>query len=285
MAGYAPYLGGQAVASMIDNAMQYGMTRSMMQYQNDYNSPVNQGNRLKAAGLSSWNINPSGNTSAQPVVMPSNISGAIGSEADRRLSSRQLDIQENLSSAQAERERSQSSVNQTLAETNRMLLKYLPQSEEERIRSMKTGSDYTEKQMSRYDESIDQQLNTQKSQEALNYSNSERAKADVNRIKSLLPYEVSKLIAETDELYANIAVLKTQADLNNAQISNTISMFIKNMEEVDKIGLESWMMKYQKTIIEKTGIKPGTPPWTALTDMFARIRYDLGNKKPSYGSW
>lgn len=285
MAGYAGYMGGQAVASMIDNAMQYGMTRSMMQYQNDYNSPVNQVNRLKAAGLSSWNINPSGNTSAQPVVMPSNISSAVGSEADRRLSSRQLDIQENLSSAQADRERSQSDVNQTLAETNRMLLKYLPKSEEERIRSMKTGSDYTEKQISRYDETIDQQLKTQKSQEVVNYANSERAKADVNRIKSLLPHEVSKLIAETNELYANIAVLKTQADLNNAQISNTISMFIKNMEEVDKIGLESWMMKYQKTIIEKTGIKPGTPPWTALTDMFARIRYDLGNKKPSYGSW
>lgn len=285
MAGYAGYMGGQAVASMIDNAMQYGMTRSMMQYQNDYNSPVNQVNRLKAAGLSSWNINPSGNTSAQPVVMPSNISSAVGSEADRRLSDRQLDIQENLSSAQAARERSQSDVNQTLAETNRMLLKYLPKSEEERIRSMKIGSDYTEKQISRYDETIDQQLNTQKSQEALNYANSERAKVDVNRINTLLPYEVGKILADTAEVRANIGVLKTQAQLNNAQISNTISMFIKNMEEVDKIGLESWMMKYQKTIIEKTGIKPGTPPWTALTDMFARIRYDLGKKKPNYGSW
>ena len=150
---------------------------------------------------------------------------------------------------------------------------------------MSANSDYTEHQAARYDEAIDQQLEVQKSQQALNYANSDRAREDIKRIKRLLPHEVSKLIAETQELRTNIGVLKTQANLNNAQLLNVTSLFVKNMEEVERIGLENWMLKYQKSIIEKTGIKPGTPPWTALTDMFARIRHDLGQKTLNPGSW
>lgn len=274
MAGYAPYLGGQAVASMIDNAMQYGMTRSMMQYQNDYNSPVNQVNRLKAAGLSSWNINPSGNTSAQPVVMPSNISGAVGSEADRRLSARQLDIQENLSSAQAERERSQSSVNQTLAETNRMLLKYLPQSEEQRIRSMKTGSDYTEKQLSRYDENVQSTLDLNKAQETLAYANSEAAKASTNRINRMLQYEIkeakSRILFNTQQ----VAYLKTQAKLSDNQIQQIGVMISKIRADTRNTSLQSWFLQHQKEVQKELGVRPGSPAWTAISDFFANALYE-----------
>lgn len=279
-----PYL--QVVGALADKVITNASAARNMEYQNEYNEPKRQIARMRAAGLSPWSYSGEGNTSAQPVYNPSgSIGDALGSAESNRIANRQLDIQENLSSAQADRERSQSEVNKSLAETQRVLLRYLPESEQQRIRNMSANSDYTEHQVARYDEAIDQQLAVQKSQEALNYANSDRAREDIVRIKRLLPHEISKLIAETDHLRTDIGVLKTQADLNNAQISNVTSMFIKNMEEVDRIGLENWMLKYQKSIIEKTGIKPGTPPWTALTDMFARIRHDLGNKTLNPGSW
>lgn len=279
-----PYL--QVVGALADKVITNASAARNMEYQNEYNEPKNQIARMRSAGLSPWSYSGEGNTSAQPVYNPSgSIGDALGTAESNRIANRQLDIQENLSSAQAERERSQSEVNKSLAETQRVLLRYLPESEQQRIRNMASNSEYTEHQSARYDEAIDQQLAVQKSQESLNYANSDRAREDIVRIKRLLPHEVSKLIAETDHLRTDIGVLKTQADLNNAQISNVTSMFIKNMEEVDRIGLENWMLKYQKSIIEKTGIKPGTPPWTALTDMFARIRHDLGNKTLNPGSW
>lgn len=277
------YMG--VVSSLADTAITQHNAQRSMEYQNDYNHPKNQIARMHAAGLSPWSYQGQGNTSAQPVYNPSNISGAVSSAVQNRIAERQVDVQENLSQAQKMKEESQAKVNDTLARTNEILLRYLPESESERIRSMRTGSDFNEKQIGRYDEEVTENINTQKSQQALNYANSDRAKADVDRIKKLLPLEVRKMVADTKETYANIGVLKTQADLNNSQIANVLSMFIKNMEEVDKIGLETWMMNYQKEIIKKTGIKPGTAPWTALTDMFARIRYDLGNNKLSNGSW
>lgn len=280
----APYL--EVVGALADRVLTNTHAMRMMDYQNEYNEPVKQVQRLHAAGLSPWSYSGEGNTSAQPVY---NNSGSLAESISRansnQIAKRQVEVQENLSKAQANREESQARVNDTLAETNRVLLKYLPESEQQRIRSMSSQSDYTERQTARYDEQVDQNIANQKSQEALNYANSDRARADIKRINRLLPHEVGKIIAETDQIRENIGVLKTQADLNNAQISNTVSMFIKNMEEVDKIGLENWMMKYQKSIIEKTGIKPGTPPWTALTDMFARIRHDLGKKTMNPGSW
>lgn len=279
-----PYL--QVVGALADTVVTNASAARNMEYQNEYNEPKKQIARMRAAGLSPWSYSGEGNTSAQPVFNPSgSIGDALGSAESNRIANRQLDIQENLSSAQAERERSQSEVNKSLAETQRVLLRYLPESEKQRIRNMASSSEYNEHQSARYDEAIDQQLAVQKSQEALNYANSDRAREDINRIKRLLPHEESKLIAETQALKANIGVLKTQANLNNAQLLNVTSLFVKNMEEVDRIGLENWMLKYQKSIIEKTGIKPGTPPWTALTDMFARIRYDLGNKTLNPGSW
>lgn len=277
------YMG--VVSALADTAITQHNAQRTMEYQNDYNSPKNQIARMHAAGLSPWSYQGQGNTSAQPVYSPSNISGAVSSAVQNRIAERQVDVQENLSQAQKMKEESQAKVNDTLARTNEVLLRYLPESERQRIRAMSIGSDYTEKQTARYDEQVNENINTQKSQQALNYANSDRAKADVNRIKQLLPLETRKMIADTKETYANIGVLKTQADLNNSQIANVISMFIKNMEESDKIGLENWMLSYQKEIIKKTGIKPGTPPWTALTDMFARIRHDLGTPKSDRGSW
>lgn len=132
----SPYL--EIAGAVIDRVQQAKQAKSMMEYQNDYNSPKNQVARLHAAGLSPWSFNPNGNQSAQPVF---NTGGSIAESMSRaqsnKIADRQLDIQENLSKAQAEKERSQSSVNQTLAETNRLLLKYLPLSEEERIRAMR----------------------------------------------------------------------------------------------------------------------------------------------------
>ena len=276
----------QVVGALADRVLSNTHAMRMMDYQNEYNDPKNQIARMHAAGLSPWSYQGDGNTSAQPVYNSSgSLSEALGQVESNRISAHQVQVQERLAESQARQSDSQARVNESLANTNNKLLQYLDSKEQATIRGINASADESAKRAARYDEQVDQNIQTQKSQEVLNYANSERADADVKRINELLDHEVHKMVAETDQIRENIAVLKTQANLNNAQLLNVTSMFVKNMEEVDQIGLENWMLKYQKSIIEKTGIKPGTPPWTALTDMFARIRHDLGNKTVNPGSW
>ena len=209
----------QVVGSLLDTYLTQKNAQRNMEYQNEYNDPANQVARLRGAGLTPWSVNASGNLSAQPVLGQSNIAGALGTAEQNRIASRQVDVQEDLAAAQKMKEESQAKVNDTLARTNEVLLRYLPDSERQRIRSMQTGSDYTEKQIGRYDEQVTQSLYLQKSQEFQNYVNSAKVLTDIKRIETLLPVEVRKMESDMSLNRANVAYLKTQCDLNDKQIA------------------------------------------------------------------
>lgn len=270
----ADYMG--VVSKLADTYITQKNAQTMQRDMNEYNSPKNQIARLHAAGLSPWSYSGEGNTSAQPVFNPSDISGSISQFAQNRIAQRQVDVQEDLASAQKLKEESQAKVNDTLARTNEVLLRYLPESEQQRIRSMQTGSDYTEKQSARYDETIDQQLKLQKSQETLNYSNSDAAKASTKRINTMLNWEVKEAQSRIAFNTQQIATLKTQAKLNDKQCANLGVLTSKYRSEIQKLGAETWALRHSNEIWKKCGVKPGTPAWTAVVDVLGSVINQFG---------
>lgn len=266
----------QVVGSLLDTYLTQKNAQRNMEYQNDYNDPASQVARLRGAGLTPWSVNANGNLSAQPVLGQSNIAGALGTAEQNRIAARQVDVQENLAVAQKLKEESQAKVNDTLARTNEVLLRYLPESERQRIRSMSSGSDYTEKQTARYDETIDQQLKLQKSQETLNYSNSDAAKASTKRINTMLTWEVKEAQSRIAFNTQQIATLKTQANLNDKQCANLGVLTSKYRSEIQKLGAETWALRHSNEIWKKCGVKPGTPAWTAVVDVLGSVLNQFG---------
>lgn len=263
--------GYQAVGSFFDKYINYSQARSMQQDMNDYNEPRRQIARLHEAGLSPWSYSGDGNTAAQPVLGDSRLAENLGSIADRSIQKRQVDAQVKLAAAQEEQTRS-------LAETNRTLLKYLDESERERIRNMgaSTGNllqntAESQKRVQRYDEQVDTDIALKKANEAAQYAQSHKCKAETNRINRLLSWEIKE--AKQRILFSNeqIAVLKTQANLNTEQTKNLGVLSSKYRSEIEKLGVEAWALKHSNEIWLKCGVKPGTPAWTAVIDILGAV--------------
>ena len=261
------YSGYQAVGQFFDKWITYSQARAMQNDMNEYNSPREQVARLRAAGLSPWSVNPGANQAAQPVFGESKLGDAFGSIADRQLAKRQIDIQDKIATADVSEKESQAKINETLANMNNILLKYLPESEQQRIRSQKASPSVNEKTAARYDEAIDQNIATQRSAEYLNYLNGDKVAADTERVRALLPKEIEKAESEILVNRQNVAYLKTMCRMNEKQIANLTELITKTKNEAEKIGAEAWLQKYKNRITEKTGVIPGTPAWTALSDM------------------
>lgn len=266
-----PIGGMQAVASFFDKWINYSQARAMQEDMNEYNSPKNQVARLRAAGLSPWSVNPGINQAAQPVFGESKLAESFGAVADRRMMNRQLDIQENLAKAETAEKISNAEVNRTLAATNNILLKYLPESEQQRIRGLIAQATESEKRVSRYDEEVNQNIATQKSVEIMNYVNSGKALADTNRINRLVEYEVKEAASRIKVNENQVAYLKSMCKLNNQQVAQVIALISKTQKEAEKIGAEAWLEKYKNKITQRSGIRPGTPPWTSLSDAISKI--------------
>ena len=263
----------QVAGGIGDTVINHYFANRMMEYQNDYNSPKNQAARLRAAGLSSWSINPQGNTSAQPILGNSDIGTNVGSAVSNSIADRQLDIQSKQADAAIERERAQADVQKTMAETNRVLLKYLDESEKLRLKGSEISNEYLSKQSKYYDETVRQNIATQKSVEALNYVNSGKAMADTKRVERLLSYEERKLFSEINLNYQTITNLKENAKLTIQQVKNLIQDINKSKEEVKKIGAETWLAKYKNRMLEKLGVTPGSSPWAAASDVVTSAIY------------
>ena len=264
------------LASLADTYITQKNAQKSVEYQNWYNEPKNQVARMHAAGLSPWSYGGDGNTSASPVYAPSGLSDSISKAESNRIANRQVDVQENLSEAQKLKEESQAKVNDTLARTNEVLLKYLPESEQQRIRQMRTGSDMIEKQVSRYDEQVNESIELQKSQRTANYANSRAADASTKRINTMLQWEVKEAQSRISFNKQQIATLKTQANLNDKQCANLGVLMSKSRKEIEKIGAESWALKHSNEIWQKTGVKPGTPAWTAVVDVLGSVVNQFG---------
>lgn len=261
----------QAVGSFFDKYISYSQARAMQNDMNEYNSPVRQVARLRQAGLSPWNYAGDGNQSAQPVVSDSKLAESLGSIADRGIAKRQADAQIKLAESQAEQTKS-------LTRTNDTLLKYLDESERERIDNTKASTGNLNastaeiaKRVSRYDEQVNQDLAQKKAGELLSYSQSAECKALTNRINRMLAFEIKESKSRVSVNDAQIATLKTQADLNNKQVENLTSMIAKNAVEINKIGVEIWALRHSNQIWQKTGVKPGTPAWTAIIDVLGAV--------------
>lgn len=263
----------QVAGSLGDTVINHYFANRMMEYQNDYNSPKNQAARLRAAGLSSWSINPQGNTSAQPILGNSDIGSSVGNAVTNSIAERQLDIQSKQADAAIERERAQADVQRTMANTNRVLLKYLDESEQLRLKGSEISNMLLSKQEQYYDETARQNINTQKSVEVLNYVNSGKAAMETKRIERLLPYESRKFMSDINLNYQQIANLKVTAKLTNQQIANLVQDLEHSKAEVRKLGAETWLAKYRNKIIEKLGVTPGSSPWNAASDVVTSAIY------------
>lgn len=268
MAGYGDYMSGaQVVGSFIDNYIKYQMSRTMQQDMNEYNSPSAQVSRLRAAGISPWMVNPQGNTAAQPVVAESNVGSSIGSVADRQIAMRQVDAQARLADAQSEQTKSQTRTIDTL-------LKYLDESERERIVNTKADTALKNvsvsegnKRISRYDEQVDADIRLKQAQEVNAYAQTDNCKALTNRINRLLRYEISEASSRVALNNQQVATLKTTAKLNDKQVANLSVLMAKSRKEIEKLGIENWASKHSNDIWDKTGVRPGTPAWTAIIDV------------------
>lgn len=270
------------VGSLADTYITQKNAQKFMEYQNDYNDPSSQVARLHGAGLTPWSVNANGNTSAQPVLGQSNISGAISSAQQNRIAERQVDVQQDLASAQKLKEESQAKVNDTLARTNEILLRYLPESEKQRIRSMQTGSDYTEKQIGRYDEQVTQSLYLQKSQEFQNYVNSAKVLTDIKRIETLLPVEVRKMESDMSLNRANVAYLKTQCDLNDKQIARITEEIVRIRAEADKSGSDAFIKGQLVKFLKDLGVAVGSSQYQNIEDyMYQQIKQKPNGVKKS----
>lgn len=268
--------GYQAVGSFLDKYISYSQARSMQNDMNQYNDPSQQIARMGRAGLSPWNYSGDGNTSAQPVISDSKLGESLGQIADRKLANRQLDIQENLSNAQAEQTRS-------LTETNRTLLKYLDQSEKERIKNIgaSTGNllqstEESKKRVQRYDEQVDTDISLKKANEAYQYAQTDNCKAQTNRINRLLSWEIKEASQRIKFSNEQISVLRTQANLNTEQTKNLGVLSSKYRSEIRKLGVETWAQKHSNEIWQKVGVKPGTPAWTAVVDILGSVINQFG---------
>lgn len=268
----------QVAGSLGDTVINHYFANRMMEYQNDYNSPKNQAARLRAAGLSSWSINPQGNTSAQPILGNSDIGSSVGQAVSNSIADRQLDIQSKQADAAIERERAQADVQKTMAQTNRVLLKYLDQSEQLRLKGSEISNKLLSKQEQFYDETARQNINTQKSVEVLNYVNSGKASMETKRIERLLPYETRKFMSDINLNYQQIANLKVTAQLTNQQIANLVQDLEHSKAEVRKLGAETWLAKYRNRMLEKLGVTPGSSPWTAASDVVTSAIYRFSDE-------
>lgn len=272
MAGYGDYMSGaQVVGSFIDNYMKYQMSRTMQQDMNEYNSPSAQVSRLRAAGISPWMVNPQGNTAAQPVMTESNIGSSIGSVADRQIAMRQVDAQARLADAQSEQTKSQTRTIDTL-------LKYLDESERERIDNIKADTSLKNvstaegaRRISRYDEQVDTDIRLKQAQEVNVYAQTDNCKALTNRINRLLRYEIREVSSRISLNTQQVATLKTVAELNDKQVANLSVLMAKSRMEIQKLGIENWANKHSNDIWQKTGVRPGTPAWTAVIDVLGSV--------------
>lgn len=265
-------LGGyQAVGSLFDKYINYSQARSMQQDMNEYNEPRRQIARLHEAGLSPWSYSGDGNTAAQPVLGDSRLAENLGSIADRSIQKRQVDANVKLAAAQEEQTRS-------LAETNKTLLKYLDESEQQRLNNLgaSTGNllqntEESKKRVERYDEQVNADISLKKANEAAQYAQSDKCKAETNRINRMLSWEIKE--AKQRILFSNeqIAVLKTQANLNTEQTKNLGVLSSKYRSEINKLGVETWAEKHSNEIWQKCGVKPGTPAWTAVIDILGAV--------------
>lgn len=263
----------QVAGSLGDTVINHYFANRMMEYQNDYNSPKNQAARLRAAGLSSWSINPQGNTSAQPILGNSDIGSSVGNAVTNSIAERQLDIQSKQADAAIERERAQADVQRTMANTNRVLLKYLDESEQLRLKGSEISNKLLSKQVQYYDDTARQNINTQKSVEVLNYVNSGKAAMESKRIERLLPYESRKFMSDINLNYQQIANLKVTAQLTNQQIANLVQDIERSKADVRKLGAETWLAKYRNKMVEKLGVTPGSSPWNAASDFVTSAIY------------
>lgn len=263
----------QVAGSLGDTVINHYFANRMMEYQNDFNSPKNQAARLRAAGLSGWSINPQGNTSAQPILGNSDLGTNIGQAVSNSIADRQLDIQRKQADAAIEREKAQADVSRTMANTNRVLLKYLDESERLRLKGSELQNENLSKQNQYYDENARQNIATQKSVEVLNYVNSGKAMADTKRVERLLSYEQRKLFSEINLNYQTITNLKENAKLTIQQVKNLIQDLTKSKEEVKKIGAETWLAKYRNRVIDKLGVIPGSSAWSAVSDVISSAIY------------
>lgn len=273
MAGYGDYMAGaQMVGSFFDKYINYSQARAMQSDMNEYNSPVNQVRRLRQAGISSWAMNPDGNTSAQPVLSgDQSVSSAIGSIADRSIARRQVDAQVALAHAQAKQTESQTRTIDTL-------LNYLDESERERIDNLRASTGHLNagtaeiaKHVSRYDEQVDTEIRLKQAQEVNTYAQTDNCKVLTNRINRLLRYEIKEVSSRVRLNNQQVATLKTTAKLNDKQISNLSVLMAKSNREIQKLGIENWASKHSNDIWQKTGVKPGTPAWTAIIDVIGSV--------------
>lgn len=272
MGAYANYMSGaQVTGSFIDNFLRYEMSRSMQNDMNEYNSPSAQVSRLRAAGISPWMINPQGNTAAQPVMAESNIGSSLGAAADRQIAMRQVDSQAKLADAQSEQTKSQTRTIDTL-------LKYLDESERERIDNQKADTALknvstaeSAKRISRYDEQVDTDIRLKQAQEVNTYAQSDNCKALTNRVNRLLRFEIKEASSRISLNNQQVATLKTAANLNDKQVANLSVLMAKSKKEIQKLGIENWASKHSNDIWQKTGVKPGTPAWTAVIDVLGSV--------------
>lgn len=273
----------QVIGSLFDKYISYGQARSMQNDMNEYNSPVQQIARMRQAGLSPWNYTGDGNTAAQPVMSDSKLGESLGSVADRSIAKHQVEAQIKLAEAQAKQ-------TESLTKTNDTLLKYLDESEQERIKNTKANTENliqssgllgsqkseTDKRVSRYDEQVDATIQQQKAAATLQYANSKLAVAETKRINRLISWEVKEAKQRIELSKEQVAVLKTQGKLNNKQISSLGVVMAKNRAEIQKIGAETWAQKHSNIIWQKCGVKPGTPAWTAVVDVLgSNVTYNL----------
>lgn len=272
MGAYANYMSGaQVTGSFIDNFLRYEMSRSMQNDMNEYNSPSAQVSRLRAAGISPWMINPQGNTAAQPVMAESNIGSSLGAAADRQIAMRQVDSQAKLADAQSEQTKSQTRTIDTL-------LKYLDESERERIDNQKADTALknvstaeSAKRISRYDEQVDTDIRLKQAQEVNTYAQTDNCKALTNRVNRLLRFEIKEASSRISLNNQQVATLKTAANLNDKQVANLSVLMAKSKKEIQKLGIENWASKHSNDIWQKTGVKPGTPAWTAVIDVLGSV--------------
>lgn len=272
MGAYSNYMSGaQVTGSFIDNFLRYEMSRSMQNDMNEYNSPSAQVSRLRAAGISPWMINPQGNTAAQPVMADSNIGSSIGAAADRQIAARQVDSQAKLADAQSEQTKSQTRTIDTL-------LKYLDESERERIDNQKADTALknvstaeSAKRISRYDEQVDTDIRLKRAQEINTYAQTDNCKALTNRVNRLLSFEIKEASSRISLNTQQVATLKTAAKLNDKQVTNLSVLMAKSKKEIQKLGIENWASKHSNDIWQKTGVRPGTPAWTAVIDVIGSV--------------
>lgn len=259
------------VGSFLDRYITYSQARTMQNDMNEYNDPRHQISRMQAAGLSPWNYSGDGNTAAQPVLGDSRIAENLGSIADRSIQKRQVDAQVKLAAAQEEQTRS-------LAETNKTLLRYLDESELARIKNLGASTENllqntaeSQKRVSRYDEQVNVDIALKKANETMLYAQTDKCKAETNRINRLLSWEIKEFKQRIQFSNEQIAVLKTQANLNIEQTKNLGVLSSKYRSEIKKLGVETWAEKHSNEIWQKCGVKPGTPAWTAVIDILGSV--------------